>query len=142
MPLHDFECPSGHQFDAVVDAGTQTLWCNACGQIAQKVFLRAPAGYVSPDIHYTSPVSGKLIRTKQERIDDLAATGSIEYDPGLKQDQERNKRRSDEQLEKAVESSVDEFFATAPARKREKLEQELRAGVAVEVSRASPATTT
>lgn len=140
MPLHDFECPAGHVFDAVVPAGCDSVLCVLHQHEAQKVFLRAPAGFVSADIHYDSPIDGRVINSKHARIEDLRRNECVEYEPGMRQDHERRLRDSDKQLDAVVDRSVDEFFATAGSRKLEKLESELNAGASVEVQRASPAT--
>ena len=142
MPLHDFECAScGDISERVVPAGVEFAECPVCLATAQKVFLRAPAGFVQADICYDSPVTGEAITTKQKRIEDLARNECIPYEPGMRQDAERVRRESDQRLEKAFDASVDEFFATAGARKVEKLEQELRAGASAEFTRVSPAET-
>lgn len=122
-------------------AGTETLWCNVCGRSAQKVFLRPPAGYVQPDICYDSPVDGRAVTSKQARAEDLARNSCIPYEPGMRQDIERAKLESNRKLDASVDATVEEFFATAQAKKLEKLEQELRAGASVDVNRASPPTT-
>lgn len=134
MPLHDFECPAGHTQERNVPAGTESYPC-FCGRTAHKVFLRMPMGIVQADICYDSPIDGRPITSKQARLEDLARNNCMEYEPGMRQDMERRKREDDQALERAVERSVDEFFATAPARKLERLESELRAGADVQVTR-------
>lgn len=141
MPLHDYSCSNCGSMPeryTSLDKLDTPLYCS-CGTQLERVFLKAPAGHVQRDICYDSPIDGRPITTRQARAEDLARNGCIPYEPGMKQDTERNKLESDRQLDRAVDSSVDQFFATAPVRKREKLEQELRAGVTVEPTRASPA---
>lgn len=141
MPLHDFRCPNGHTFDAYVAQGVHERPCEFCRDTAVKIFLKAPAGFVQRDICYDSPIDGRPITNKFARAEDLRRSDSVPYEPGMKQDAERRRLESDQALDKAVDSTVDEFFATAPLRKKEQLSQELHAGASAEVTRVSPATT-
>lgn len=147
MPLHDFRCT----YCQTVEERSVTLkeldavqW-HDCGGVAapmQKIFLKVPYGIVQKDICYDSPIDGRAITSKMSRIEDLRRNDCVEWDPGMRQDMMRDRKQREESLDKAVDSSVDEFFATAPARKLEQLDSELRAGASVEVTRDSPATTT
>lgn len=118
--------------------GVEHIVCATCKDKASKVFLKAPAGYVQPDICYDSPIDGRAITNKHARIEDLRRNECQEYDPGMKQDAERRRRDDEVALDKSVDASVDEFFATAGARKVEKLAEEMHAGASLEVNRASP----
>lgn len=139
MPLHDFRCPENHVFEVFVGQGQDTVDCPwHMGKVAEKVFLTPPMGFVQRDICYDSPVDGRPITNKHAREDDLKRNGCIPYEPGMRQDAERVRREADAELDKSVEASVDEFFATAPTRKLEKLDQELRAGASVETVRSTP----
>ena len=39
MPLHDFECPEGHQFEKIVKWDQMAAKCPECGKRAQQVWL-------------------------------------------------------------------------------------------------------
>lgn len=39
MPLHDFECPSGHQYDAVVSWDQERSKCPTCGRLGARVWM-------------------------------------------------------------------------------------------------------
>lgn len=141
MPLHDFRCPNGHEFELVVPAGTEEVVCIRCSRLdvlAQKVFLCFPVAFVRADVHYRSPVTGEPITSAAQRQDDLRRQGCIAWEPGIKQDAARNRTAEDTALDQAVEATVDEFVATASPRKLEVLEQELRGGASVETVRSSP----
>jgi len=78
-----------------------------CGVKTEKVILNAPMGHVV-NIHYTSPIDGRPITTKQARIDDLKRSGSRPWE-GLEQEkkvaQERKKyeeKKEDQKLEAAA----------------------------------------
>lgn len=142
MPVHDFRCQQGHVTECMVGHGVNWIYCPQCRVAkAEKVFLRAPMGFVQPDILYTSPIDGRVIRTKAERQEDLRRNNCVEYEPGMRQDFENNRRLDERALDASIDQSVDEFFATAPARKIEKLEQELRAGASAELVRETPTLT-
>src|SRR5687767_9911462 len=135
MPLHDFRCRCcGHVEERLVkvedldkqlhvDLDKHGEW----GAPMDHVWRRAPMGFVQGDICYDSPVDGRPITTKQARIEDLRRNGCVEYDPGMKQDVLRRKAKEEADLDRSIDASVDQFFATAGGRKLEKLEQELRA---------------
>ena len=93
---------------------------------------RAPMIFVQPDIHYQSPIDGRVIRTKHEREDDLKRNGCIEYDPEMKKDSQRRRAESDAALDRSIDESVERDFAKMPGAQRERLANELNAGVTVE----------
>lgn len=145
MPLHDHRCTYcgkvEERFVALVDLDA-VQW-HSCGDVTapmQRIFLRAPSGFVQRDICYDSPVDGRAVTSAQARRNDLARNGCVAYEPGMKQDAARDRVHQENRLEASLDRGVDEYFATAGSRKLEKLEQELRAGASVEVLRDSPAT--
>lgn len=42
MPLFDFRCPEGHEFEKLIASGAAKVECPKCGAIAEKL-LSAPA---------------------------------------------------------------------------------------------------
>lgn len=140
MPLHDYACNECMEVDerhvAVADLD-KPQHCD-CGAVMQRVFLTPPMGFVQPDIHYTSPVDGRPITNRQEHLEELARTDTVVYEPGIKQDQERNQLRREEALERSIEQTVEKEVATMPARKREKLAAELEGGLTAEPARTTP----
>lgn len=91
--------------------------------------------FVQPDCHYTSPIDGREITSRQQRADDLARHDCIEYDPLMKQDAERRRVESETALEKSVDATIEREIHTMPARQRETLVSELQNGVTVEAVR-------
>lgn len=96
---------------------------------------KTPMVFVGRDIHYTSPVDGRVIRSKSEREDDMRRNGCIEYDPGMKQDAERRTKEQEAALERSIEQSVERDFHKMPTAKRERLANELVAGATAETVR-------
>lgn len=128
MPLHDFRCERGHVTEEFVAQGVDQITC-ACYLPASKVFLTPPMGFVQADVCYDSPIDGRPITSRQARIEDMRRNDCIEYDPEMKKDAERRIRERDAELERSVDESVDATIAAMPARKREKLEAEMFAGL-------------
>lgn len=108
------------------------LWANKVAMMEGRRLREAPMVFVGQDIHYQSPIDGRVIRTKHERQDDLRRSGCIEYDPGMKADAERRRKESDAALDKSVERHVEESFHKMPSAKRERLANELAAGMTAE----------
>lgn len=139
MPMYDLKCEAGHLFERYLkfDQLDDVQKCD-CGAVGARVILRAPMGFVQPDICYDSPIDGRPITSKHSREDDLKRHGCIEYDPGMRQDADRRRQDMENALDKSVDATVEREFSTMPARKREKLESELKAGAAAETVRLTP----
>lgn len=140
MPLHDHLCSDGHLFErfiALADLPVKQR-CD-CGAEAERVFLRAPMGFVQPDVCYASPVDGRPITNKHEHLEELARTDTVVYEPGIKQDQDRNERRRSMALERSIDETVEREIALMPAAKREKLAAELQGGLTAVPERVTPA---
>lgn len=97
--------------------------------------FRAPMAFVQRDVCYDSPIDGRAITNRQARIEDMKRSGCIEYDPGMRQDSDRKLRERDEQLDRAVDETVERTVAEMPIRKRESLVNEIASGVDAEVTR-------
>lgn len=74
---------------------------------------------------YESPSSGKVISSHADRNDDLARTGCIEYDPGIRQDQERNTKAGDEAINRLVDETVEKQFHSMSTSEKESLHKEM-----------------
>lgn len=134
MPLHDFRCPDGHTIECYVDHGVQSIECPRCKSVADKVFLAAPM--VHGDLPgYHSPVDGKWVEGRRAREEDLKRSGSRPYEAGERQEYERRKASEEAAFDKSVEETINAEIAAMPARKQELLEQEVRAGASIEVTR-------
>lgn len=94
-----------------------------------------PMVFVSPNICYDSPIDGRPITSMQARIEDLKRSGCMEYDPEMRKDTIRRQQEADAELEKSVDSFVEQQFEAMPARKKESLAAELESGVTTEIVR-------
>jgi hypothetical protein len=102
-------------------ARTKILSGFAEQQIAPHLWLDLPG--------YESPVTGGWIEGRRARREDLKKHGCIEYDPEMKQDAAMNRQRSEEQLDRKIEESVERIYNQMPDDKRKQLEREMNAGV-------------
>lgn len=116
----------------LADLGASIMHNAECGGDMEIVFTRPPMGFVRQDVHYRSPVDGREITTYQEHINDLARHDCVPYEPGIKQDQERNEKAREAALEAAVDETVEREVSKMPPRKLEKLTEELLAGASAE----------
>lgn len=128
MPIYDYKCPKGHEFDrflALKDY-TKEQTCE-CGLFARKVIKPT---MINCDMQnwdaYKSPCSGKLITSYKQRKEDMEKHGCVDYDSGVRQDGINNQKRIDAKIEKSVDETVEKAFDAMPLRKKEKLETELK----------------
>lgn len=101
--------------------------------------ITVPMAYVRPDVNYTSPVDGRPITNWNAHVEELARNNSVLYEPGIKQDQERNQRAREAALERRVDETVEREIASMPGRKLERLGAELDAGASAEPTRGTAA---
>jgi hypothetical protein len=141
VPRHDYFCRPCNEVEeryTPVNELHMTQRCH-CGSVMERVFLRAPMGLVQPDVCYASPVDGRPITNKHEHLEELARTDTVVYEPGIKQDQDRNERRRSMALERSIDETVEREVALMPAAKREKLAAELQGGLTAVPERVTPA---
>lgn len=74
---------------------------------------------------YQSPITGKWIDGRVARRNDLAASNCVEYDPGMRTEQDKRHAQEDAQLDKKVDEIVEREIYSMPTEKREKLAVEL-----------------
>lgn len=144
MPLHDFRCRvCGHEEERTVRfAELHTQLHTAADHIGfmDHFYKTAPAGFVQRDICYDSPIDGRPITSKQARIEDLKRSECVEWDPEMRKDYARRREEAETRLDKALDETVEAAIEVMDVRKKEKLEQELRAGASVEITRPDTAT--
>lgn len=140
MPLHDHRCQQCGELEErfipldQLDAEQR----HECGGLLERVFLRFPFATVQEDVCYDSPIDGRPITTKQARIEDLARSDCVPYEPGIRQDQERKAREREALLEASFDQTVEKEIARMPARKKEKLAAELEGGMDATPARVTP----
>ena len=114
------------------------LWKQKVAMMEGRHVRNAPMIFVQQDIHYQSPVDGRVITNKHARKDDLDRNNCIEYDPEMKTDYARRIADTEKALDKSVDAQVDKAISQMPSRKREKLVSELRSGADANIVRTAP----
>lgn len=139
MPIYEWICPKGHEFELTMSVAQYSSreTCK-CGAEARRVISLPRLVTASADVAYDSPIDGRPITSRAQRLDDLARHGCREYDPEMKKDAARFRARLDESLDKSVDEHIERQFETMPQRKREQLENEVKAGADVNVIRSAP----
>jgi len=94
--------------------------------------MAAPMIFVSQDVCYDSPIDGRPITSRAARLDDMARSGCIEYDPEMRKDADRRVKEQEAELDRSVDDYVEREFATMPVRKKEALAAEMQQGITVE----------
>jgi putative FmdB family regulatory protein len=131
MPRYVYRCNDCGEFERVLSVSQHSpiAICN-CGEIAKQV-ITAPTVVIPSHMSatgvsaYESPTTGKIITNMRERRNDLAASGCIEYDPGMKQDSDRRAIDEEKALDRAVDETVEREFASMSGDKIEQLAKEV-----------------
>lgn len=84
---------------------------------------------------YESPATGKLITSQRQRANDLAESGCIEYEPGMRQDADRRVIEDEKRLDALVDETFDREISAMPGDKREMLVNEIANGATAETIR-------
>lgn len=74
---------------------------------------------------YQSPTTGRVITSKTQRREDMAASGCVDYEPSLIAHQQQRIAREDAELDKKVDEHVEKTIYEMPVQKREKLAAEV-----------------
>lgn len=143
MPVYVYACPEClHSFEKFrpVAQFQRTEDCPVCKSVSRQV-ITAPIVIIPAHMSatgnssYHSPIDGRPITNQYQRREDLARSGCIEYEPGMKQDTDRRVIEGEKALDKAVDETFDREIEKMPAIKRERLETEMMAGVTAETVR-------
>jgi putative FmdB family regulatory protein len=116
MPIYSYRCPlcevARTEFRKIAER-ERLPECDGCRVTC---FREVSAPALAPMFQeFISPVSGKRITSRASYAYDLEATGSIAYEPGLKQDIARNRKAA---LQKSVDLALrrtDETIAALDA---------------------------
>ena len=138
MATYEYRCRNGHEFERILPvADYKTPQRCECGAEGRRI-LSLPRLMMKREVNYDSPIDGRPITSDRARREDLARHNCIEYDPGMKQDAQRRVVEDERKLDKAVDATVEAEISRMPARKRERLEAELKGGSDVSVERLTP----
>lgn len=115
MPFYGFRCSNGHyktHYAKIADRDNSRQ-CDGCGANLHRL-IEAPA--LRPEIQaYQSPIDGRWINSRAQRTEDLARSGSIPWEPEMKQDIERNRLANQEKafepLDRCIEQTARDLVA-------------------------------
>lgn len=136
MPIYEYLCDCGKEFDRYLPLSNylDKQYCE-CGKVAAKVIRTPPLGFVEKFEAYDSPIDGRIISSKQQRVEDLARSGCIPYDPEMKKDTVRRQEEAQKKLEAEVDTFVEQQFESMDSRKKESLTAELQSGADINIER-------
>ena len=135
MPVYEYNCPEGHSFERYLKLANydEPQVCLMCGGLGVKV---PQVPHLAIDtFEYVSPRTGKLIRGRLQRREDLLVSECVEWEPGFKEECERKARALEREEEAKLDALIDREIEALPARKRESLAGEMEAGLDVAFER-------
>ena len=138
MPLYQYECVGGHRTEEFrsLTNHTRTIECPRCGAFADQIISAPLLVSAQPECRYDSPVTGEPITNWQQRRNDLARTGSMPYDPGMKTDLENRRKDEERAIDRSIDRHVEASIEKMSTKKRGKLYSELtEQGVTAETVR-------
>lgn len=127
MPLYELKCDNGHKFDRFIKLAnldeSQICECNAPAHrvISACMFSIDATNFPA----YQSPTTGRIITSKTQRREDMAASGCVDYEPSLIEHQAKRIAREDAELDKKVDEHIEKTIYEMPAAKKERLAAEV-----------------
>lgn len=127
MPTYVYACLNGHRTQVIerVSQYRECVPCEICQSRADRVFTPPLLVAASPDVHYTSPVTGIPIQSHAARREDMARHGAVEYDPEMTKDVERRREESWQAFEADIDRTVEESIAKMTTAQRNQLAREV-----------------
>lgn len=140
MPTYAYKCAGmtcRRYFERVLPMSQSDVPqdCSECGGPTVKQLFPNYGTVQANYIPYACPVTGKMINGRKAHEENLKQTGCRVLETGEKEEKARERARDEAAFDRSIDSTVDEFFATAPPAKLERLERELTGGITAEVIR-------
>lgn len=113
MPVYQYKCTEHGVFERYMKSieHRSIAECPTCKaesrQIITSVSVHIPRTMRWDFDPYQSPASGNVITSQKQRQADFANTGTMEWEPGMRQDKEREIKESEQALDKAIEETVE-----------------------------------
>lgn len=138
MPIYSYACVvCGHKHDVVKSIADLDRMerCLKCEYPMQRQIC-APA-VVGDYAGYECPITGKWIEGRRAHEENLKKHNCRVLEPGETEQVSRYHQRAEQQFDKAVEATAEEFIEKLPTQKREKLVAEVEHGIDAAVTRTS-----
>ena len=116
MPLYDVECGGCRKKDVIfrkIDERDNLPECS-CGGTVFRVITAPMLASVNIE-PFISPASGEVIDSKTKYKEDLRRSGSIPWEPGIKEEIARNLVHAQEKAFAPIAEKVDQYVASAVA---------------------------
>lgn len=113
MPVYQYKCTEHGVFERFLKASEHrsVSACPLCEaesrQIITSVSVHIPRSMRWDFDPYQSPASGNVISSDRQRQADFANTGTMEWEPGMRQDKERDAKEAEQELDKAIDETVE-----------------------------------
>lgn len=136
MPIYQYRCLECENiFDKflLLRDYKQPQRCPECSAEAARHFT--PVAVFGDWAGYECPVTGKWIEGRRAHEENLKRTDSRLLEPGETEAKAKARKAADEALDKSLDATVDAEIAAMPARKRERLFEEVAAGATLTVER-------
>jgi len=124
MPLYDFKCGEGHQFEKMVplrDFEAEVL-CS-CGAPAHRL-ISTPM-FTVDSVGYNCPISGRWIGSKAAHRDNLDRQGCRVLETGEHEEKAAFRKAKDDDLENRLDATIEKTIEAMPSAKKETLYNEL-----------------
>lgn len=137
MPIYTYQCRGcDERFERYLPmALCSSLVIHSCAGVGQKVFLPPMVRGDLPG--YESPTTGRWIEGRRARLEDLRRSNCRPYETGEREANERSRVHTETAFEARIDQTVEREVLTMAPRKRELLEQEVRAGATCEIARST-----
>lgn len=136
MPLYDTECRSCGIKDtrmiALINLDMPIV-CNTCNGLMDRL-ISAPMvrGDLQP---YTCPVTGKVINGRKAHEDNLKRHGCRVLETGETEAARKYRAKVDQQMDKNIENTVEQYIEKLPTDKKEQLAKEVLSGADITITR-------
>lgn len=113
MPTYTYKCKKDHVFDLFLPfSESDSPQTCECGAETERYFTpqALPSFIIKGFEAYESPMTGEIIRSNKQRLEDMKKHNCVEYDPEIKTDQRRHAEEADKAIEKSVDETVERAF--------------------------------
>ena len=136
MPLYDLSCKScgvaTTRFIKLQDLD-EYQECDICSGELQRIISKP---FIKIDnVGYTCPITEKWIGSRQEHRNNLDKHGCRLLEDGEHEHNQTSRHRANDELDKAIEQSVEKEILSMPTEKIERLAKEVQAGFDVQIDR-------
>jgi putative FmdB family regulatory protein len=138
MPIYEYSCATcRNKQDRLLrmqDYKTDQF-CESCGGLLHKL-LSAPM-VIGDYAGYECPATGKWVEGRKQHEENLKRTGCRILEPGETERVKQNRRREDEELDKAVDETVERFVEALSPEDKNQLANEIASGADVAIVRST-----